>query len=230
MNRAHAYRLIPVLLGSSNAYLLTTKNGALLIDAGSKDKLNRILIVLKRHNLDVGDIKLIILTHSHFDHAGNVNELKEKSGAKLLVHESEAQCVRDGFSPVPRGTNGFAMLVSWLANRFFPRVCSYTPAEPDVIVSDGYDLSDYGIDAQVIHTPGHTSGSLCVVIEKRIAIVGDTMFNFSQKSIYPLFIDDELALLKSWRRLIDIGCQEFYPAHGIHFTKEKLLKTYHRLQ
>ncbi len=72
----------------------------------------------------------------------------------------------------------------------------------------------------------HTAGSLSIVIEKDHAIVGDTLFNIFKHSVFPPYANDQEALLKSWKALLEIGCEHFYPGHGKPFTRERLTKTY----
>lgn len=108
-------------------------------------------------------ITLIALTHGHFDHMLALKELKEKTGAKLMVYEKTERFLQD------RVLN----------------LCHYMgielpPVKADHILKDG-DIIDFcGNELKVISTPGHTEDSICYWIEKeKILISGDTLFRFS---------------------------------------------------
>ena len=81
--------------------------------------------------------------------------------------------------------------------------------KPDITFGERYDLSPLGLDAYVLHTPGHSSGSSCVIVENEIAIVGDTMGGFLPGTLFPPWGDDPEALLRSWKLLLDTGCHTF---------------------
>ena len=135
-----------------------------------------------------------------------------------------------GFTPFPKGTNVFSRIISGLGNTMLKSTGKYTPVEPDIVISDNYDLSDYGLDGLVIPTPGHTPGSVSVIADRKAAFVGDTMFNIFGNTVYPPFANDEGELLKSWEKLIEAGCEDFYPGHGKPFGIDKLMRTYERLK
>jgi hydroxyacylglutathione hydrolase len=97
----------------------------------------------------------------------------------------------------------------------------YDPVSPDITISERFGLEEFGIDGYILPSPGHTSGSISVIIHNRDAIVGDTLFNIFRKSVFPPFADDQEELLRSWGKLYDTGCQTFYPGHGNPFGIDK---------
>ena len=80
----------------------------------------------------------------------------------------------------------------------------------------------------IIHTPGHTKGSSCLIFDK-YAFVGDTMFNIMGK-IYPPFANDTNFLIRSWKKLIGLNSDYYYPAHGKRISygefENQMLKKY----
>lgn len=222
------FEIVRIPMGKSNIYLLRSDQTAIMIDAGSKKKTDAVSSALGEKGLDLKEIGLVILTHSHYDHVLGANGIKQRSGAKILAHESEKPFLLKGFTPFPKGTGIFSRIISGLGNTVLKNTGKYTPVEPDILVSDDYSLSDYGLDGLVISTPGHTSGSLSIIVGGKAAFVGDTMFNIFGNTVYPPFADDEEKLLKSWERLIQTGCEEFYPGHGKPFGMDKLMETYKR--
>ena len=219
-------RILRIPMLSSNAYLVTNGRKAILIDCGMKKKEKKIIAALEKLQLSPQDIQLIILTHTHYDHAGSIKALQQITGAKILVHKAEAACLAQGHCAFPKGTMWFPKIMSAIGRALNKWVGRYAPVVPDIAISKRFDLKPFGIDGYVLPTPGHTAGSLSVVIEKDHAVVGDTLFNIFRHSVFPAYANDQKSLLKSWKALLDIGCEHFYPGHGKPFTRERLQKTY----
>jgi glyoxylase-like metal-dependent hydrolase (beta-lactamase superfamily II) len=219
-------RILTIRMMTSNAYLVENGRKAILIDCGMKKKQKKILAALARMQLSPQDIQLIILTHTHYDHAGSIKALQHITKAKVLVHKEEAGCLEEGYCAFPKGTMWFPKIMSAIGRALNKWVGRYAPVTPDIMISKRFDLHAYGIDGYVLPTPGHTAGSLSVVIEKDHAIVGDTLFNIFKHSVFPPYANDQKRLLKSWKALLEIGCENFYPGHGKPFTRERLQKTY----
>ena len=145
---------------------------------------------------------------------------------RLFKTKTEADYLRSGFTPIPKGTRVIRKILSNSANRFIKFVAKYPPVEPDVQLDDNYNLDSFGVKATIIHTPGHTIGSLCIILDEKRIIVGDTVVNHLIDGVYPPYADDEIALLKSWDRIEKTGCEYFYPGHGKPFQKKTFMKTY----
>ncbi len=100
------------------------------------------------------------------------------------------------------------------------------PAPVDIVVDDEpWSLEDYGIPGVVIPTPGHSPGSLSVVLESGEAFVGDLAMNRLPLTLRPslsIFGDDVHTLKRSWRRVVESGARTIYPAHGRPFPVEAL--------
>jgi hydroxyacylglutathione hydrolase len=226
MGKRRQNRIITIPMMTSNAYLVANGKQAILIDAGMKKKERKILAALERMKLSPDDIQLIILTHTHYDHAGSVKALQQITKAKVLVHKAEASCLEQGYCAFPKGTMWFPKIMSAIGRALNKRVGRYAAVAPDIVISKKFDLQPFGIDGYILPTPGHTAGSLSVVIEGNHAIVGDTLFNIFKHSVFPPYANDQEGLLKSWKALLEIGCEYFYPGHGKPFTRERLQKTY----
>lgn len=128
---------------------------AIVIDPG--DEVHRILATLAKHQLTV---KQIVVTHAHIDHIASALELKRITGAPILYNKADLPLV--------------AMMkdqAGWLG------VATPEVAPPDHSPADLEHIGVPGIDAQVIHTPGHTEGSLCLLVPaSSLLIAGDTLF------------------------------------------------------
>jgi glyoxylase-like metal-dependent hydrolase (beta-lactamase superfamily II) len=219
-------KIIPILAGVGHVYLVITEKGFLLVDTGTKGYENKILKAVTSRGLNIEALQIIFLTHTHYDHAGCAAFLKEKSGAKIIVHESEANKLRDGFHRVPDGTNPLFSVISFMGKRVSKLYNKFQPVAPDIIFDDELELSPFGIEGKIIHTPGHTSGSSSLIIENN-AFVGDSLFNIMHK-IYPPFANDETALLESWKKLLKQDADWYYPAHGKRLRQKQIRKEFEK--
>jgi glyoxylase-like metal-dependent hydrolase (beta-lactamase superfamily II) len=71
-----------------------------------------------------------------------------------------------------------------------------------------------GFNAYILHTPGHSSGSVSIIVDDEIALVGDTMFGIFPWSVFPPFADDVKQMTESWGKLLETNCRLFLPGHG----------------
>jgi hydroxyacylglutathione hydrolase len=212
---------IPILpMHMVNAHLLIGPDGCVLIDAGLPGSENKIRNVLKKERLSFKDIKLIIVTHAHVDHAGSAANLRELSGAPILAHEDDA-------THYNRTTPMTFCPTGWFGRLFIKTPLmfqSYVGFEPDILVSGKHpvDLQHYGVPGIVTHTPGHTSGSITVELSNRQAMVGDLLASGillggimrKKHAIRPPFEDDPHQVAHELQRLLDTGHRKFFMGHG----------------
>lgn len=206
--------------GRSNVFMVSGKNINILVDTGPAYKCKGLFNKLNK--LSINSIDYLLLTHTHFDHAANAQKIKDKFGLKVIVHEKEADYLLSGDSPVPAGTNA---LTSWLSGTFgkwVEKMVRYNSCKADIVVNNEFDLSDTGINARIIHTPGHSAGSLSLIVDNQIALVGDTLFGVYPRSCYPPFADCDPDLLKSWEKLLETECKLFLPSHGRSRTRKQI--------
>jgi len=221
-----SYKVHRIGLVNVSSYLIYRSGEAILVDCGKSGSEVKILEVFKRLGLEPGMLKLLVLTHSHFDHAGSAGRLKELTACKVMIHRSEADRLSSGFSPIPSGTRWKAKLLVSVGRIFARRLMKYQGAEPDLLVDDLFDLQVYGFPGRVIHTPGHTFGSMVVLLEGGELISGDTLFGLENKQHFPPFAEDLGALVRSWEKIRELRIKTFYPAHGRHFSMESFLAEY----
>ncbi|AFH62671.1 MBL fold metallo-hydrolase [Paenibacillus caseinilyticus] len=212
---------IPILpMYMVNAHLLLGPDGCVLIDAGIPGSEQKIGRALAKEKLTFKDIKLIIITHAHVDHAGSAARMRELSGAPILAHEDDAKYYsrEEQMSFCPTGR--FARL--FLKTGFILQ--PYETFTPDVRISgkQAIDLSRYGIPGKAAHTPGHTSGSISVELESKEAVVGDLLASGiliggimrKRHAIRPPFEDDPYRVAEELLRLLSAGHHTFYLGHG----------------
>ncbi len=199
-----------ISLGMVNVFLLKG-NKYILVDTGLKGSAKKIVKAMNKLSINPKDIELIILTHNHEDHIGALNELVELTGAKTLIHQLEYDCMRclidDDIKPL--------VLLSKIMLKLSPLEKIPVSKEFDILVTDEYDLSEYGLNAKVIHTPGHTKGSISILIDDKV-IIGDSLMAMMpwSKPGKPILAYDTELIKESMQRLIDLGAKEFFFSHG----------------
>lgn len=215
-----SYKIFQKRIGYSNSTLILNGENSVLVDTGVKGNFRTFRVWFRQHKIKPTDIKLIILTHTHYDHTGNLIPLQTYTGAKILVHKNEFQNLKDGFMPVPKGQGRFPTFISKVGRKFFPRFASPQPIVADLINENEFDLKDFGIEGKVIGTPGHSTGSQSVLVGDTL-ISGDTFVNMRNGQIFPPFADEPEVLLETWQKIFDLQIKFIYPGHGPKFKTEK---------
>lgn len=220
------YKIVRVLTGRSNVFLLTNGERNILIDTGTK----YMWPGLKRglDHLQVPHIDCLILTHAHMDHAANARAIKEKYEARVIVHRLEAPYLVAGENIVPKGTNPITRTFVRLLGKRLLTLYRYEPCAYDFLVDSVFDLHDFGFNAFILHTPGHTKGSMSVIVDREVAIVGDTMFGVFKWSVFPPYADGGEQMIESWGKLLATGCSVFLPSHGSADDRRLVQRCYDR--
>jgi glyoxylase-like metal-dependent hydrolase (beta-lactamase superfamily II) len=203
-----------VLGGRSNAYTVSNGRAFFLVDCGVQRDWERLRRRIDHVNESRCPLIALILTHSHFDHAENAAAVKARYRAPILIHRSEGEYLLKGENP---GVHGTFLINRLLVSLFGSRYLSghrYTPTQWDILVDERYPLSDWGFHAYALHTPGHSPGSLSVVVDDEIAVAGDAVFGVFPGSVVPPFARDEKLMRLSWKALLNTGCSTFLPGHG----------------
>tara|TARA_E500000305_G_scaffold110608_1_gene119154 strand:+ start:22966 stop:23754 length:789 start_codon:yes stop_codon:yes gene_type:complete len=210
---------IPMLpFGMLNAFLISRGDRAVLVDTGLPNSEPKIEKALNARRLDWSNLTLILLTHAHIDHAGSAARVQMRSAAPLLAHHDELPyCQGEPPRLRPSGPFGRVFYRTGAIQRPFEAVT------PDVIMTtDGFDLSEFGIAAQVLHTPGHTPGSVSVLLEDGRVIAGDLAASgillggiaCRARPKSPPFEEEPLHVVASLQRLLSVGGRAFFLGHG----------------
>jgi glyoxylase-like metal-dependent hydrolase (beta-lactamase superfamily II) len=185
-------------------------------------------------NIQLDNIKYLVLTHHHNDHCGLLDFLvSENQNIKVIMSRKCSEFLKAGKHhrhPDERYSNTilgiiirlFAKLNRNWSESFIP----YTARESDKIIESDNDtlLTELGISGKILLTPGHSEDSLSIVIGET-AFVGDSarnMLNFTGTPFQPILIYDLKACEKSWEKVIASGAVTLYPAHGKPFPGRKL--------
>jgi hydroxyacylglutathione hydrolase len=209
-------------LGGVNCYLLTAGDGFVLIDTGLATKRGALDTELARAGCVPGRLKLIVLTHGDLDHAGNAAHLRETYETRVAMHADDARMVETGNTdwnrkpkPDRLTMTGRFIRVAGTVMEFSRRGSGLETFTPDLLVDDGDDLGSYGLDAQVLHLPGHSKGSIGVLTAAGDLLCGDLLYNWRRPSV-PI-CDDAAAQDVSMQKLQGLPVVTVYPGHGRPF-------------
>lgn len=192
--------IITTLIGT-NTYIIHRESQALVIDPGSND--HKIYDYLNDNNLDLFGI---LLTHGHFDHIGGASHLADKYNSKIYLHVLDLELVSD---PLKNGSNLYSR-------------SPVTVEENLELIKSESNLRLGDFDISIIHTPGHTKGSVAYLIENNL-FSGDTLFKRAYGR-YDLYGGDKVELTSSLNKLLKLDKNiKVYPGHGdTTFIKDEL--------
>ena len=211
-------------LRNSNVFALAIPDGIVLIDSGVSGSVDQIATQLEHSGYRLSDLQAIVLTHAHTDHVGSAAELARRSGAQILAHHAEAPYI-EGTSYLP-ATSLLQRALTWVgklqrrlfSGAVFPQV--------DRMLDDGEMLEELG-GLQVIHTPGHTPGSICLYQPgSEVLFCGDLLFNGNPLTgrgglRFPisLFSVDMAQARESVRKLEELSVEVLCCGHGAPILK-----------
>jgi glyoxylase-like metal-dependent hydrolase (beta-lactamase superfamily II) len=186
-----------------NAYVLLLDDGVLLVDTGMPGNAARVLAAVERLGRRPGDVRHIVLTHWHPDHMGSAAELRRLTGARVAIHELDAQVLAGRVRPAKgRRTMGLLLRVFRVA----PLVADMTLRSGDVI--DGLE---------VVHVPGHTAGSIALRRADGVVLSGDALLGDRRGRLRQpdpgLSLDPDQASASA-AALRSLGPRLLLPGHG----------------
>ena len=185
--------IITLVHKSTNSYLLSVKDGWLMIDTGWPDTFAQLLQLLNQNNICVNEINYLAVTHFHPDHAGLAQNLKDL-GTTLLLHEYQVPYLnklnlffkknpKANFKDITAGSN---LVLNESQSRDF--------------------LKTIGLSGELISTPGHSDDSVTLILEEGFAFPGD---------LHPSFMNiDDVRTRESWDKIHQHKITRIFPGHG----------------
>ena len=226
---------IPLAMGPMmvNAYLLLGER-VVIVDTGVAGNARHILEALSASGRGPSDVSLIMLTHGHGDHVGSADALREATGAPIALGAGDEDKALRGYDLEMRGRNLLSRSMLAVIRRRAGR--SGGPATgpvADIIITGELSLAQYGVDAVVVPTPGHSRGSLSVFTGPGDALVGDIIGGGGRSRKAPkrgIFVSDEDAMSASIGRIIGREPRLTYTGHDAHpFTLPELREAFPEL-
>jgi glyoxylase-like metal-dependent hydrolase (beta-lactamase superfamily II) len=215
-------------LDGTNSYLVKTASGFILIDTNFPFQRSKLEEALAREGCKPGNLKLIVMTHGDIDHTGNGAYLRDKYKARIAMHKGDTgMCMKDGITrdrgEVPKDFP-LPLMILWLLRGFVRFAIGqmlwrkpFDRFEPDILLEEGQSLTEYGFDAKILYTPGHSEGSISMLTDSGDLICGD-MFNNVRGRILVSTDKDGLERLKG------LGIETVYPGHGEPFSIDQIAK------
>ena len=210
--------LLPFKFGSVNCYLIENDSKYILINTGSSKQRAQLEKELKNAGCKPGNLKLIVITHGDFDHTGNANYLSHKFATQIAMHQEDLGMAEHGDMFFNRKQPNI------LIRKIIPMLLGFCKGErfkPDIFIGAGNDLSQYGFDADIISIPGHSKGSIGILLDNGDLFCGDLLENTENPALNSI-MDNIDAAKTSIEKLKRLKIKTVYPGHGKAFLMEQL--------
>ena len=196
-----------ITIGTDNCYIVSNGRDAILVDTASAPGCDKIIAECSKFNM-----KLIVLTHVHFDHAENAAVLSKRYGVPVAFNQADEELF-ESFDKQPLKSYGLTgRLVLGLSLKVLRETKVERP-ENIIYIKEGDSLNEYGINAKIIELPGHTNGSIGVDVEEKHLLVGDALDNWVLPGMGHLYynLDD---IKNSFDKIKALGSRTVYFGHG----------------
>jgi len=209
----------PFMLNVSvNCYLISVEGGFILLDTVRAKNRRALEQALSAAGCQPGNLKLIILTHGDFDHCGNAAYLRQKYGARIAMHQDDVGMVEKGDMTWNRKPPNVVMKTLMGLLMRLDKADRFTP---DVCLSEGDSLAPYGLDARVVYIPGHSKGSIGILMSGGDFFFFFLLANVGKPDIWSIK-DDAALMTASAAKLKNLPIKTVYPGHGKPFPIEHL--------
>jgi hydroxyacylglutathione hydrolase len=218
--------IFPIPMMFDTIYAVRSE-GVILIDGGDPGKMENFKRGLELSSIKPQEIQLIILTHGHWDHIGSAKEIQALTGARILLHQKDMHFLDETHPSQPPGFTLWGKIIIEMLKIYTSKM-RLPPFQVDIVAkAEEISLVEYGIPGKVVYTPGHSWGSVSVLMDGGQVLAGDLAMNMFPMRIspgLPIFGDDIQVIKKSWQKLLYMGAKTVYPAHGKPFPAEILKK------
>ena len=193
--------------GTSNCFLIQENDNAVLVDTAITRYRNKVLNMCKHKN-----IKLILLTHGHIDHVQNAAYLSKKLNAPIAMHRDDYVSLASN-QMEPMFAHGLVGKLLLRHSKKRNKKEMIEPFYPAAFIRSGDSLYGFGISAIIVGLPGHTRGSIGVLVEDSDFIVGDALMNFVSPT-KALIYGDRQTMYESAFDIRESGARVIHYGHG----------------
>lgn len=206
--------IITINCNNANCYLIRTASSMIMIDSCHAGDAEMIEKQLAEKGITPEEIKLLILTHGHMDHTGSAEYFKNKYQTTIAMDPIDCTIL----DIESRGLIG--AVIKYLSRKELHRSLKI---QPDIHLVHGQRMDQYGLSAQIIALPGHTRGSIGILLDDGNLLAGDMFMNIITPSLAHIY-ENEDVLKKSRDRLKTYPITTVYPGHGKPFPFKKVNK------
>ena len=196
--------------GINNAFIVTQGDSAILVDTATSNARTKRKILRACAGKD---IKLIVLTHGHYDHAQNAAFLSRELGAPVAMHPADVPLLTNMMAQPLESPLWTSKILIWFTKLTNGKLNKVEPFELALELYEGLSLEEYGIDAEVIALPGHSDGSIGIVTPEWL-IAGDALTNLFPPAGKAALWSDKEAMEASAAKAAALGDLTVYFGHG----------------
>ena len=220
--------IVQIPLRLSNVFLIQTR-WPTLVDTGTIGDMDDLVNALADRGFSITAVRLVVITHGHADHAGLAAEIQHGSHATIILGAGDVPLAAVGHNDEMKPTGAQGAILKPFITTIYP---AFTP---DVALAAGesFELARWGIAGKVIAMPGHTAGSLVVVLDDHTAFVGDMIAGGALGGMFAphspnghLFQADPEQNRKNIQTLLDLGVRKFYLGHGGPVSREDVIAAF----
>lgn len=193
--------------GNGNCYIVENGVDGILVDTGKREFVNRVMEACRQYY-----VKLIVLTHAHFDHAENAAQISNALGIPIGMSQKDCNLIQSNANQILSAESFLGKIVLSVSLKDFS-ARTLQEFQPDIFLKDGDSLSAYGVNASIIALPGHTDGSIGIDVENKGLIVGDALMNMFYPTVSMLY-HDKSEMLDSAGKISRLGNRTIYFGHG----------------
>jgi hydroxyacylglutathione hydrolase len=215
--------IVAVPLRLSNVHVIRARV-PILVDTGTIGDMDDLEAALTECGVATSAIGLIIVTHGHADHAGLAADLQHSSGATVILGAGDVPLATAGHNDELKPTSFAASVLKPFIRSVYPELT----ADITVAPGESFDLAKWGLDGKIIAMPGHTPGSLVVVLADHTAFVGDMIaaLVFPHRPGEHLYQADPVQNRKNIQTLLDLGVTKFYLGHGGPVARADVIRAF----